>query len=114
MKLIVFAGTILKNWQTPKKTLTRNSKETNLLSGEIHVSRGTKINQFPKTFQCYADTDDEMGTIEELINYDYSTLVVDGVSYPDCYIYQISDIWELNEGYGKWLYSIEFRQADEH
>lgn len=112
MSTVSFAGVTLINWQTPKKSFTRATKETELLSGDIHVSRSPKVIEFPKTFFCYAATDNEMGIVEDLINENYSTLIIDGASYFDCYVYQISDIWEVNEGSGKWTYSIEFRQAD--
>jgi len=114
MSTVIFAGVSLRNWQTPKKTLSRATKETELLSGDIHVSRSTKIIQFPKTFFCYAETDSELSIVEGLINEYYSTLIVDGASYFRCYVYQISDIWEVAEGSGVWTYSIEFRQADEY
>lgn len=114
MSSVIFAGVSLQNWQTPKKTLSRATKETELLSGDIHVSRSSKIIQFPKTFLCYAGTDVEMAAVEDLINEYYSTLIIDGENYLKCYVYQISDIWELSSGSGKWTYSIEFRQADEY
>lgn len=112
MSTVVFAGATLKNWQTPKKSLTRATKETVLLSENTHVARSSKVAQFPKTFQCYAETDEEMTAAEALINADYSTLAIDGVNYSYCYVFQISDIWEVSEGSGIWMYSIEFRQAD--
>jgi hypothetical protein len=112
MSSVTFAGVTLKNWQTPKKSLTRATKETGLLSENIHVSRSSKVVQFPKTFQCYAESTIEMTAVEALINADYSTLAIDGVDYPDCYVHQISDIWQVTEGAGMWTYSIEFRQAD--
>lgn len=114
MSMIIFAGVTLKNWQTPKKTLTRDTKETELISENLHVARSSKVDQFPKKFQCYADTITEMTVVEALISADFSTLTINGVSYPDCYVYQISDIWEMIEGSGKWSYAIEFRQADVH
>jgi hypothetical protein len=112
MSTVAFAGVTLGNWQTPKKTLTRDTKETELLSENIHVARSSTVVQFPKVFQCYTVTDEEMVAVEALINEDYSTLTVDGTDYSNCYVYQISEIWEVSEGSGKWTYSIEFRQAD--
>jgi hypothetical protein len=112
MSTVVFSGVTLKNWQTPKKLLTRATKETELLSENIHVSRSSKVAQFPKIFQCYADTSEEMATVETLIDEDYSTLAIDGTDYSNCYVYQIYEIWEVSEGSGTWAYSIEFRQAD--
>lgn len=112
MATVTFAGVTLKNWQTPKKTLTRDVKETELISENLHVARSSKIDQFPKKFQCYADDNTEMVAVEALISADYSTLTINGTSYPNCYVYQISDIWEMTEGSGKWSYTIEFRQAD--
>jgi hypothetical protein len=50
--------------------------------------------------------------VEALINEDYSTLAIDGTDYSNCYVYQISEIFEVTEGSGIWTYSIEFRQAD--
>jgi len=114
MSTVTFAGVSLRNWQTPKKTLSRATNETELLSGDIHVSRSSKVIQFPKTFLCYAETDSELSIVEGLINEYYSTLIIDSVSYSGCYVYQISDIWEVASGYGVWTYSIEFRQADEY
>lgn len=112
MSIVTFAGVTLKNWQTPKKTLSRATKETELLSENTHVARSSKVVQFPKVFQCYTESDSEQSTVEALINEDYSTLTIDGVNYLNCYVFQISDIGEVREGAGKWTYSIEFRQAD--
>ena len=112
MSTVTFAGVTLKNWQTPKKTLSRDVKETELLSDKTHVSRSSKVVQFPKIFQCYSETDNEQATVEALINETYGTLTIDGTNYTYCYVYQISDIWEVREGSGVWTYSIEFRQAD--
>jgi len=112
MSTVVFAGATLKNWQTPKKSLTRATKETVLLSESIHVSRSTQTIQFPKIFLCYAETDDEMETVEDLMYEEFSTLMIDGTEFQKCYVYQITDIAEVSEGHGIWTYSIEFRQAD--
>lgn len=112
MSTLVFAGVTLKNWQTPRKSLTRATKETELLSENTHVARSSRVVQFPKIFQCRTETDEEMMAVEALINADYSTLTIDGVNYSDCYVYQIFDIWEMVEESGVWSYSIEFRKAD--
>lgn len=112
MSAVTFAGVTLKNWQTPKKSLTRATKETALLSESIHVSRSTQTIQFPKIFLCYAETDDEMETVEDLMYEEFSTLMIDGTEFQKCYVYQITDIAEVSEGHGIWTYSIEFRQAD--
>lgn len=112
MSAVIFAGVTLRNWQTPKKSLTRSTKETELLSENIHVSRSSKVREFPIIFQCYSETTEEKDAIESLINEDYSVLIIDGVSFENCYVYQITDIWEVSEGSGFWSFSIEFRQAD--
>lgn len=112
MSTVVFAGVTLKNWQTPKKTLTRATKETELCSELTHVARSSRVDEFPKKFQCYSESDSEQIIVEALINEDYSTLTIDGIDYLNCYVYQISDVWEIREGNGKWTYEIEFRQAD--
>ena len=112
MSTVVFAGVTLNNWQTPRKSLTRATKETVLLSESIHVSRSTQTVQFPKIFLCYAETDNEIGIVEDLMHEEFSTLTIDGTEFQKCYVYQISDIAEVNEGHGIWTYSIEFRQAD--
>lgn len=112
MSAVTFAGVTLKNWQTPKKTLTRAARETDLLSENVHVSRAVNVQEFPKIFQCYASTDSEMDEVEALVNEDYSILTIDSKEFKNCYVYQISDIWEVKEGSGIWSYSIEFRQAD--
>ncbi|MEN6293572.1 MAG: hypothetical protein ABFD07_16355 [Methanobacterium sp.] len=114
MSTVAFGGVVIKNWQTPRKTLTRETKEADLISEKTHVSRSSRVMEFPKEFECYADTDTEMEAVEALISADYSTLIVDGQSYSNCYVYQISDIWEVREGSGTWTFSIEFRQADVH
>jgi hypothetical protein len=112
MATVSFAGVTLKNWQTPRKSLTRDTKESDLVSEKIHVSRSSRVVEFPKEFQCYVETDVELAAVEALISTGYSTLVINGVSYLNCYVYQISDIWEVREDSGVWTYSIEFRQAD--
>ncbi len=94
--------------------LTRAVKETELLSENTHVARSSKVIQFPKIFQCYADSDSELADVEALILEDFSTLTINGTNYSNCYVYQISEIWEVKEGSGIWTYSIEFRQADVH
>jgi len=112
--MVTFAGVALKNWQTPKGIKTRPCKETELLSENTHVTRSSKVIQFPKIFQCYVDSDSELADVEALILDDFSTLAINGTNYSNCYVYQISEIWEVKEGSGIWTYSIEFRQADVH
>jgi hypothetical protein len=114
MSVVTFAGVTLKNWQTPKETLTREDKRSELVSELTHVSRSSEVIEFPKIFQCYTETTLEKNTVKGLINYDYLTLSIDGVNYTNCYVYQISEIWEVQEGSGIWTHSIEFRQADTH
>lgn len=112
MSTVVFAGVTLRNRQTHKRTKTRPDKQTELLSENIHTARSSKVIQFPKIFQCYTETTAEMDAVDNLLLEDYGTLTIDGVDYPNCYVYQVAEAWEVSEGSGWWAYSIEFRQTE--
>jgi len=113
MITITFAGLPISAYQEPKLKYPVNAKAVTLLSGDIHVSLSSSTKTFPRTYDCYtADYSEITDLAGEIGSFD--TLVISGTSYTDCYIAGIDNIYEVVRGSGKWTFTIEFGQADQH
>ena len=111
MTTVSFAGVTIRCWQAGKLDSYIQFKKTQLLSGEFHVAIGMKTTQFPLNFQCYAMTDAELSAIEaQILN--FGTLIVDGVSYTNCFIASLGSIHEESSDSGIWTYSLQIDHAD--
>ncbi len=101
-------------YQEPALNYSVDGEQTLLLSGEMHVSIGTRVRSFPRSYECYAES---FTTIDSLIGLmgQYGTLTYNGTPFLNCYIYPdagISNIKELKRGSGKWIFTIKFGQGD--
>lgn len=110
---ITFAGLPVSCYQDAELNYSISKKETVLLSGDLHVSLSTKQRSFPRSFKCYTESSSEISNLVDLIG-TFGTLIISGVSYQNCYISNIVSIFEVVRGSGKYTYSIEFGQADQH
>jgi len=111
MITLSFAGNTFNCWQDPEKNKSRDYKKTRLASGLDHVARGSRILLFPISFQCYADTQDEMDAVDNLQLLDPGNLIYKGLTFTNCFIFKISGK-ELIQDSGKWSYVIEFDRGD--
>ena len=114
MITLSFKGVTIDCYQDPKLNYSVDGDEKTLLSGDLHVSLGTKVRSFPRSYECYAES---FSVITALINVmgQHGTLSVNSVNFLNCYIYPdsgISNIHELVRGSGKWTYTIKFGQGD--
>lgn len=116
MITLTFKGVTIDCYQDPKLSYSVDGDEKTLLSGDLHVSLGTKVHSFPRSYECYTES---FSVITALINVmgQYGTLSVNSVNFLNCYIYPdsgISNIQEPVRGSGGWKYTIKFGQADTH
>jgi len=114
MITLSFKGVTIDCYQDPKLNYSVDGDEKTLLSGDLHVSLGTKVRSFPRSYECYTES---FSVITSLINVmgQHGTLSVNSVNFLNCYIYPdsgISNIHELVRGSGKWTYTIKFGQGD--
>lgn len=108
---VTFGGYTVGAYQASKVSITTTTKETPLLSGDIHASLSSKTQSFPRSFDCYTADYSEIETLEAQIG-SFDVLIIDGTSYSNCYISSLGDIHEIRRGSGKYTYSIQFKQAD--
>jgi hypothetical protein len=113
MTTLVFDGLTLKCWQEDEFDFDISYKKTTLHSGDNFGSKGSKYSRFPLSFNCYADNLDEIFTIAGKIPV-FGTLVIDGVSFSNCTIYNFGKIKKIGKYAGKYRYVIAFDQVDYH
>lgn len=111
---ITYKGISIDCYQDPELNYSVDGNEEKLQSGDLHVSLGTKIRSFPRSYKCYTDN---FAVIAALINTmgQFGQLTVNGTNFSNCYIYPdsgIGNIREIVRGSGKWEYTIKFGQAD--
>ena len=109
---VSFGGVTLGCYQAGDLSFDIVSKATTLLTGDTFVSLASSAPSFPRTFNCYTADYTEISQLQAKIG-DFSTLIIDGVSYINCYISSFGNIHELILGSGKYTYEIKFGQADE-
>jgi hypothetical protein len=116
---ITFGGLPISCYQDPKINYKIASKETKLLSGETYVSLAPIMSispitaSFPRSYECYTENFADITALVDVIG-TFDTLIVSGVSYQNCYISGLSEIYEVSRGSGKWTYTIQFSRADQH
>ena len=110
---IMFAGQFIKAYQKSETNYTVTATEKQLYNGDIFGAISPKKRNFPRSFDCYTDDYTSITIIANLIGY-YGTLVIDGESFPNCYIFGLGSIKELWQGSGKYTFNIKFSQVDQH
>jgi hypothetical protein len=111
--IITFASLSVSAYQDSKRDYKIHLKETELYSGDMHVTLSTATSAFPISFDCYTASYTEISALVALIG-TFGTLIIDGVSYTYCYISDFGSVFEVVRGSGKYTYSISFGQADQH
>lgn len=113
MTTIVFGLFPVTAYQSGDINYNVQYSETRLLSGDIFVDLSTHTLTFPRKYDCHTDSYTEISDLAALIG-TFQTLVIDGVSYQNCYIVQLGGIKELILGSGKYIYNVTFGQADKY
>jgi Asp/Glu/hydantoin racemase len=114
MITILFKGITIDCYQDPALSYSVDGGIKKLLSGDQHVSLGTKVNSFPRSYECYTESFSTISALMAVMG-QHGTLTVDSANFLNCYIYPdagISDIKEVVRGSGKWKYTIKFGQGD--
>jgi len=107
-----FAGAKVPIWQDSGVSYSIDVNEKKLYpSGKLYAKLGTRINSFPRSYDCYSESTSEIDALLSKMGA-FGTLVVNGETFINCYISEISDKKELIRGSGKWTYTIKFSQAD--
>ena len=110
---VTFAGLPVSAFQDSEINYSITARETLLYSGDLHVSLSPKTRTFPRSFDCYTESYSEITDLADQIG-NFDTLVINGSSFLDCYISRLGSIKEVVRGSGKYVYTIQFSQADEH
>lgn len=84
MSSITFGGVPLVRPSLPEYDRSPITNVTTLASGRRSVQASDELG-FSVTFTCYSDTYSDVTDLRDLIG-SANTLVIDGVSYPDCFI----------------------------
>lgn len=111
--IVTFDGSTVSAYQAKDVSYTIERVENTLMTGLRHVRLSNIAPTFPRAFDCYTASYSEISTLAAKIG-SFGTLVIDGTSFSDCYISQLSNIKELIYGSGKYTYSITFGQTDLH
>lgn len=114
MTTLSFQGVTIQCYQASDYGYDIQSSAKRLYSGELYVNVSTLAPSiFPRSFLCHTDAFSEISAVAALIG-SFGDLVLDSVTYSDCYISSLSNIKELIAGSGKYTYSISFGKADQH
>jgi len=114
MITILFKGVTIDCYQDPALSYSVDSDIKKLLSGLKHVSMGTIVESFPRSYECYAESFTVISALMAFMG-QHGTLTVNSVNFLNCYIYPdngISNIKEPVRGLDKWTYTIKFGQGD--
>ena len=116
---ITFAGLPISCYQDSKLSYQIAARETKLLTGEVHVSLAPIMSlspitaSFPRSYECYTANYADITALVNVIG-TFDNLIVSGVTFQNCYISGLSNIFEVSRGSGKWTYTIQFSRADQH
>lgn len=110
---VTFAGLPVSAYQDSELNYQITAKELQLYKGDYFAALSPVKRNFPRAFDCYTEDYSEIDNIADAIG-SFGTLVIEGESFPDCYISGFGGITELWRGSGKWVYSIKFSKADQH
>jgi hypothetical protein len=113
MTTLSFCGVTIQCYQAGDYAYNIKSAETDLYSGETYANLSPVYSKFPLSFMCHTDLYSEIEAVEALIG-TFGTLIIDGISYTDCYIFSFGNIKNLIDGTGKYSYSLTFKKADHH
>ena len=114
MITILFKGVTIDCYQDSPISYSVDGDEKKLLSGDMHVSLGTKVRSFPRSYECYAESFTVISALMAVMG-QHGTLTVNSVNFLNCYIYPdagISNIKEPVRDLDKWTYTIKFGQGD--
>jgi len=113
-----FDGISFDCYQDPELDYSTHGKETLLYSGDTHVSLGSKVVSFPRSYLCYTESFTVITSlIAKMAAKTFGTLTVGSETFTDCYIYHnsgIGAVHEVTRGSGKWTYTMKFGQADQY
>jgi len=110
---VTFAGLPVTAYQDTEKNITVTAKEVQLYNGDFFAAISNKKRDFPRSFDCYTEDYTEISNLADAIG-TFGTLVIEGESFPDCYISGIGGIKEVVRGSGKFVYNIKFSKVDQH
>jgi hypothetical protein len=110
---ITFDGLPVSAYQDYEVNTQINAKEVQLYSGEIFGAVSKTTRDFPLTYDCYTEDIDEYNDLKAKVGY-FKTLIVDGVSFTNCYISLLGSRKEIIRGSGKYTYKIAFSQVDQY
>jgi hypothetical protein len=110
---VTFAGLPVTAYQDTEKNFTVTAKEVQLYNGDFFAAISNKKRDFPRSFDCYTEDYTEISNLADAIG-TFGTLVIEGESFPDCYISDLGAIKEIVRGSGKFTYSIKFSKVDQH
>lgn len=106
MTAVTFGGSTVSVTRRGDIEVDAPFNETTLLSGETYIQASSK-QKFVRKFECYTESFTEISTLMGYIG-QAKTLVIDGVSYTNCYIKPPLSYQELIYGSGKYSYKITF------
>jgi hypothetical protein len=109
---ITFAGVSITVVQAGDLAYTQGSQETLLYSGLTHAALSPIVSTFPRSYNCYTTSSTVFDGLYALMAAKtFGNLVVNGTTYPNCWISNLSSIFEIKLGSGKYTYKLEFKQA---
>ena len=93
---VTFAGVAIQAWQEAEINYLISTRETQLLSGDRHVSLSLNTSGFPVSFDCYTESSTEITDLVGMIG-TVDTLVINSTSYSNCYILSLREIHIYNK-----------------
>jgi len=110
---VTFADLQVSAYQEYEKNYSITAREVQLYKGDLFGAISPVTRDFPRSFDCYTEDYTEISNLADAIG-TFGTLVIEGESFPDCYISDLGAIKEIVRGSGKFTYSIKFSKVDQH
>lgn len=110
---ITFAGLPVSAYQDYEVNTEITATEVPLYSGLTFGAVSKTTRNFPLTYDCYTSNITEYTNLQNKVGF-YDTLIVSGVSYPNCYISVLGARKNIIRGEGLYTYTISFSQVDIH
>ncbi len=110
--VITFDSLPVSAYQDYEVNTQITAKEVQLYSGEVFGAVSKTTRDFPLSYDCYTEDIGEYTDLKAKIGY-FKTLIIEGVSYTNCYISFLGSRKELIRGSGKYTYKISFSQVDQ-
>jgi hypothetical protein len=108
---ITFAGLPVSAYQDYEVNTEITAVELPLYSGLTFGAVSTTTRDFPLTYDCYITNLTEYTNLKSRVGA-FDTLIIEGVSYTNCYISVLGSRKELIRGSGIYTYKISFSQVD--